>query len=115
MNSLLIGAAAGIALLVGAYQTGVLAERKRGEAATLRATVEIMKRQQDAALTIQTQMAERVAQLRATTLEREETTDEIIKGLRARPAAAACLLSDAERLRVRSIPIGRARADSRSR
>lgn len=115
MNALLIGAAAGIALLIGVYQTGVSAERKRGEAAGLRAAVETMKRQQDAALTIQTRMAERMAQLRLAAREREETTDEIIAGLRARPAAAACLLSDAERLQLRSIAIGRARTNPRSR
>jgi hypothetical protein len=106
---------AGAVLVTGIYRTGVNAERNRGEATTLRRTVESLQAQQQTAIEIQTRQAERMAELRVAMQQREEATDEIVRTFRAQPAAAACLLGDAERMRFRAIRIGSARANPAAR
>lgn len=106
--ALLAGVAAALALLAGVYQAGVNAERKRGEAATLRATVVAMKRQQQTAIEIQTRMAQRMAELRAAQQERQGKIDELVETFRREPAAPR--FTNADLMRLRAIRVGPARA-----
>lgn len=95
-----------VAALFAAYETGVRAERTRGEAVGLRSQIVSLERQQAAALDIQTRMAESMAALRADQVELESQTDALIDTIRAEPAAGACTLSDARRMRLKAIRIG---------
>ncbi len=68
-------ALAALVLLFGAYQAGVNAERKRGEAASLRVTIETMRRDKaisDAALI---RVAEDMAELADAKEQNEEQID----------------------------------------
>jgi hypothetical protein len=95
------GALAAVALLFGVYQTGVSAERKRGEAAALRAQLAIVRA--DLAIS---RAAEADAKARGDELALAATTNEgIVNELEAdllrRPAVGRCAIdrADADRLR----------------
>lgn len=95
--------------------TGGAREKQAAEISRLHQTVSAMERQRDAALDIQTKMAQRLSEVRAESLQREKETDDLIDQLRAAPAADSCLLDDARRLRLKSIRIGPARANPAAR
>lgn len=92
----------GALLLAGAYQTGVNAERKRGEAASLRSEVAVLKA--DLAIASAAALAAEHAErsLAAASLTDQETIDALIAELAKRPAGARGGLSadDARRLRL---------------
>lgn len=95
--------------------TGSSRQAQRDKLAGLEQTVATMKRERDAALAIQTQMATRLSEVRAESTQREKDADDLIEKLRAQPVASVCLLDDARRVRLRSIKIGPARADPAAR
>ncbi len=80
----LAGALAVVALLVGTYQAGVNAERKRGEAATLRVEVETLKR--DKAITERAliRIADDAAELEAAKEQNEEQINALREIIRNR-------------------------------
>lgn len=80
-----IGAAAGVAILLGAYQTGVNAERSRGEAAELRVELDTLKA--DKALAEKALISARSKEVELTleTRQHEEELDALRKDLAARP------------------------------
>lgn len=90
-------------------------ERQKVKVAELMETVSAMDRQRQAALEIQTKMAERLSEVRAESLQRKKVTDDLVQQLRAKPAAASCLLDDARRLRLQAIRIGPAGSHSGAR
>lgn len=95
----LIAGAVGMAVLVGAYQTGVNAERKRGQAAALRAEIATLKA--DIAIARQ---AEADAATRAAAVELAADADrKIVEETRRAPSNPACRLSPADALRLQSI------------
>ncbi|WP_336812269.1 hypothetical protein [Bosea sp. MMO-172] len=112
--SLLLAAAVAVAWLYGDL-TGSAREAQKAEIARLDQTVTVMEQQRDAAVAIQTQMAQRLSEVRAESLQRKTTTDELIQQLREKPAGAGCILDDARRLRLQKIRIGSPRADSGAR
>jgi hypothetical protein len=61
-----------IGLIFGAYQTGVNAERKRGEAASLRVEIETLRRDKDIADRALVRVADDVAELAAAKEQNEE-------------------------------------------
>lgn len=61
-----------VVILVGAYQTGVNAERKRGEAASLRVEIETLRRDKDIADRALVRVADDVAELAAAKEQNEE-------------------------------------------
>ncbi|AEI71082.1 hypothetical protein [EBPR siphovirus 2] len=108
-----------VLLVLAAYAygniTGTGTERLRQETAKLTATIATMQRQADAALDIQTRMAQRLAELRASEQAHDATVDTLIKEIESRPAIGACVLDDARRLRLQSIRIGHPPANQRRR
>jgi len=95
----LIAGAVGMAVLVGAYQTGVRAERKRGEAVALRAEIATLKA--DIAIARQ---AEADAATRAAAVEIAAAADRrIVEEISRAPSNPACRLSPADALRLQSI------------
>lgn len=95
----------GVAVLAGAYRTGVNAERKRGEAAALRATIATL--QADIAIARQ---AEADAAARAVALEAASAADrKIVEEIRNAPPTASCRADAAGARRLQSIGTGRAR------
>lgn len=111
-GAILAGVLVAGAVLAGTYQTGVNAERKRGEAVALRQTIATMKRQAEVSLDIQTRMAQRLAALRVAEQEQDVRVDALIADIERR-SAGACILNDARRLRLQSIRIGRPSVDKR--
>jgi len=87
----LLGGFVALALLVGVYQTGVNAERKRGEAAQLR--VELATARRDTA--IATDAAHAAEQAKAELATLNHTQEEELDALRKQLAA----LPDADRAR----------------
>lgn len=92
---------AGMAVLVAAYQTGVNAERKRGEAASLLAEIATLKRDieiQKAATNVARKIADANEVSAATNAEKVRA---LALEISNRPAADQCGLSrdDARRLR----------------
>jgi hypothetical protein len=71
----LAGALAVVALLVGVYQAGVNAERKRGEAATLRVQIETMRRDKAIADAALIRVADDAAELAAEAEQNERQID----------------------------------------
>lgn len=108
-----------IAALFAAWFYGDLSgssrEAQKAEIASLTSTVAALEQQRDAAVAIQTQMAQRLSEVRAESLQRKKVTDDLVQQLRAKPAAAGCILDDARRLRLQAIRIGHPRADSGAR
>ena len=95
----LIAGAVGMAVLVGAYQTGVRAERKRGEAAALRSQIATLKA--DIAIARQ---AEADAATRAAAVEIAAATDrKIVEETRRAPPLASCVVDEPTRRRLQSI------------
>lgn len=95
----LIAAGVGMAVLIGAYQTGVNAERKRGQAAALRAEIATLKA--DIAIARQ---AEADAATRAAAVETAAAADrKIVEEISRAPSNPACRLSPADALRLQSI------------
>lgn len=95
----LIAGAVGMAVLVGAYQTGVRAERKRGEAVALRAEIATLKA--DIAIARQ---AEADAATRAAAIERAADADrKIVEETRHAPPMASCVVDEPTRRRLQSI------------
>ncbi|MFN6950998.1 MAG: hypothetical protein ACK4NE_00180 [Albidovulum sp.] len=100
----LIAGAVGMAVLVGAYQTGVRAERKRGEAVALRAEIATLKA--DIAIA---RVAEADAATRAAAIEAASAADQkIVEEVRNAPSTASCVADPAGARRVQSIGQGRA-------
>lgn len=95
----LIAGAVGMAVLVGAYQTGVRAERKRGEAVALRAEIATLKA--DIAIARQ---AEADAATRAAAVELAADADrKIVEETRRVPPMASCVVDEPTRRRLQSI------------
>jgi hypothetical protein len=95
----LIAGAVGMAVLVGAYQTGVRAERKRGEAAALRAQIATLKA--DIAIARQ---AEADAKARATAIEVAASADQrIVEEVRNASQTRSCVISPDLARRLQSI------------
>jgi len=95
----LIAGAVGMAVLVGAYQTGVNAERKRGQAAALRAEIATLKA--DIAIARQ---AEADAATRAAAVELAADADrKIVEETRRVPPMASCVVDEPTRRRLQSI------------
>lgn len=92
---------AGAALLAGAYQTGKNAERKRGEAATLRNEIKVLRSDLAAAKAAETAAQIEADRLAAAAKKDEGTTREIDDDLAKRKPEDRGLLSrrDADRLR----------------
>lgn len=103
--TLLLAGAVFLAWLYGDL-TGSARQAQREQITTLNQTVSAMQRQRDAAVEIQTQMATRLSEVRAESVQREKETDDLVEQLRAKPAAQSCLLDDDRRMRLRSIRIG---------
>lgn len=92
---------AGVALLVGAYQTGANAERKRGEAASLRAQIKILEADRDIAKRSEADALARGAALDSAVAANKDTIDALSRELATRPPGDRCKLSrrDVEWLR----------------
>ena len=101
----LIAAGIGAAVLIGAYQTGVRAERKRGEAAVLRAEVATLKADIAIARTAAADAAARSTAIAAATA----ADTAIIEEVRRAPTNTACIADPAGARRVQSIGSGGAR------
>lgn len=71
----LVGGLAVVALMVGIYQAGVNAERKRGEAATLRVELQTMRRDKEIAERALVRVADDIADLAAAKAQDEERID----------------------------------------
>lgn len=108
-----------IGAVVAAWLYGDLSggerQAQKDKIARLDQTVTAMERQRDASVEIQTKMAQRLAELRGASLQREKETNDLVEQLRAKTPADSCILDDAQRLRLRSIRIGPARADTGAR
>lgn len=76
---------AGMLLLAGVYQSGVNAERKRGEAAQLRVELETMRLDDRLKAQAQKSAGAKAEALEAEVRENEETLDALRKALAARP------------------------------
>jgi len=83
----LLGGGAILLLLAGAYQTGVNAERKRGEAMQLRVEVQTLRRDQQIAEQAVADAARRAAELSTLTTTQEDELDALRKQLAAFPEA----------------------------
>lgn len=95
----LIAAGVGMAVLFGAYQTGVNAERKRGQAAALRAEIATLKADIGIA-----RQAEADAATRAAAVEIAAAADrKIVEEIRSAPSNPACRLDDAAARRLSRI------------
>ena len=95
----LIAGAVGMAVLIGAYQTGVRAERKRGQAAALRAEIATLKA--DIAIARQ---AEADAKARATAIEAAASADQrIVEEVRNASQTRFCVISPDLARRLQSI------------
>lgn len=84
-------------IVVGAYQTGVRAERERGDAAALRVQVETLQRDRDIAQRAMIRSADTTAQLEAARLTDQEKIDALENAIRNRNAPGLSQ-SDLERL-----------------
>lgn len=71
----MVGGLAVAALMVGIYQAGVNAERKRGEAATLRVELQTMRRDKEIAERALVRVADDIADLAAAKAQDEERID----------------------------------------
>lgn len=71
----LVGGMAIVGLLIGVYQAGVNAERKRGEAASLRVEIETLKRDKTIAERALIRIADDAAELEAAARENERQID----------------------------------------
>ena len=97
-----IAGAIAMAVIIGAYQTGVRAERKRGEAAALRAQIAALRA--DIAIARQ---AEVDAAARATAIEAASAADQrIVEEVRNAPSIPACRLSERDARRLSRIGAG---------
>lgn len=93
------GGAAGLAILavlIGVYQMGVNAERKRGEAAELRVRLETIQADQRHAEAARISAEDKAAELTTLTRQQEEALDALRKDLESRPAAERKPASGAE-------------------
>lgn len=72
------------AVLFGAYQAGVNAERNRGEAATLRVTIETMRRDKEISDAALIRVAEDAAELKAAAEQDERQIDALREIIRNR-------------------------------
>lgn len=118
----LLGAWADIALAVlllavWAYGdiTGKGSERQKNEIEKLTNTVKILTEQRDTTLAIQTKMAETMSDLRLKVQARKDQVSVVVEQIKAAPSSGACLLSDAQRLRLRTIRIGSPTVNPRPR
>ncbi|HEV7278377.1 MAG TPA: hypothetical protein VGN80_19020 [Devosiaceae bacterium] len=89
-------AAAGLLLAAGIYQTGVNAERARGEAAELRVQIQTLERDRELAERARVSEAKKAAELEAEVQEREEALDALRETLTNRPEADRCPATDAD-------------------
>jgi len=78
----------GMLLLVGAYQAGGNAERKRGEAVQLRVELETVRRDAAIAVLAADSAGQKAAELTSLTNTQEEELDALRKQLATLPAAA---------------------------
>lgn len=102
----LVAAGLGVVLVAGIYETGVRAERKRGEAAGLRAQIATLE-----ADIKQARLAAADGAARATAIEAASATDNrIIEEVRRAAGPNSCRLSPADAARLQSIGSGRAGA-----
>lgn len=93
---LLLKVLAVLALVVGIYQAGANAERKRGEAAALRVQIETIKADQRLAEKARLSAADKEAALATLNRELEEDLDALRKVVAARPGADRCPATDAD-------------------
>lgn len=102
----LIAVSLGAVLIAGIYQTGVRAERKRGEAAALRAQIETLKA--DIALA---RLAAADGAARAAAIDAASASDSrVIEEVRRAAPPTTCVLDDATARRLQSIGSGGPRA-----
>jgi hypothetical protein len=97
------GALAAVALLFGVYQTGVSAERKRGEAATLRAQLAIVRADLAISRAAEVDAKARGDELASAAGKNKEAIDELEADLAKRPVADRCGLSGADARKLRNI------------
>lgn len=83
----LLGSVAALALLVGAYQTGVNAERKRGEAQQLRVELATVERDRQIAAQAAADAKRRAAELVTLTTNQEQELDALRQQLATLPDA----------------------------
>lgn len=74
----------GLVVVIGAYQAGVNAERKRGEAATLRVEIQTLKRDKQIADATLIRVADDVAELAAAKEQNERQIDALQEIVRNR-------------------------------
>jgi hypothetical protein len=91
----LIALLVGGAVVIGAYQTGVNAERKRGEAASLRQQLETVLADRRIALQAEASARRMAATLEAEARAYQEELDALRKDLAARPEADRRPIPDA--------------------
>jgi len=73
-----------LVIVIGAYQAGINAERKRGEAATLRVQIETMRLDKEIAERSLVRVANDAAELEALRRSDEEKIDQLQEIIRAR-------------------------------
>lgn len=73
-----------LVIVIGAYQAGINAERKRGEAATLRVQIETMRRDKEIAERSLMRVANDAAELEAMRRSDEEKIDQLQEIIRER-------------------------------
>ncbi len=99
-----------IGLIGGAWLygdiTGKGTERQKNEIEKLTNTVKVITEQRDTGLAIQTKMADTMSRLREEAEKRKGQVSVVVKEIRTVAPARACLLSDAQRMRLRTIRIG---------
>jgi hypothetical protein len=100
--AVIAGALSAVALLFGVYQTGVSAERKRGEAATLRAQLAMIRADLDIARKAEAAKA-RGDDLASEAGKNKDAIDELEADLAKRPVADRCGLSGADARKLRNI------------
>lgn len=101
--AIVAGALAAVALLVAVYQTGVNSERKRGEAASLRAELKIKEADLQAAKRAGEMAKQLASEMERSAAENAGSLYALEEEIRKRPPADQCRLSPADAARLRNI------------
>ena len=91
-----IAAVAILAAVVGIYQAGVNAERRRGEAAELRVQIETLKTDKRLAEQAQISAADKAVALATELTQQEEALDALRKSIAAKPEGDRCPATGAD-------------------
>lgn len=107
LGSKLAGYAAaigGVILVLGiVYNAGVNSERKRGEAASLRAQIAIKEKDLAIARTSEQEAAQRAKSLEGEAAKNQRLLNELREANRKKPKDQQCVLSDDDARRLRNI------------